>query len=265
MKRLNTSKGISGITSLLMGITTLLFCYSVSAEEYNDWSGQYAGMSLGVMAGKVNPSTTVTKGISYYSQDEDVTKLNSIFSSNFSDNDFSGTLIYGYQWQSERLVYGIEANLIINDYSSSKAVNEEPYASASSLYFNSAIKIKNTFGLSIRPKVGYTFDNVLIDFSAGPTLSKFKYEFSLSDSTNQGTTGDYSDSKWALGVSAGLDFNYKMDNDYALYASYLYSYYPDIVDGSNHLKTSSSTFAEEFKHDASFSSHTVSVGLVKYF
>ncbi len=76
MKRLNTSIGISGITSLLMGITTLLFCYSVSAEEYNDWSGQYAGMSLGVMAGKVNPSTTVTKGISYYSQDEDVTKLN---------------------------------------------------------------------------------------------------------------------------------------------------------------------------------------------
>lgn len=236
----------------------------VQANEPVDWSGQYAGVALGVVAGKVNPDVEATDG--NYFNTENLTDLKRTFSQDFSDNDMSATFIYGYQWQQENWVYGLEANLFVSNLSSKNSETNHEYAHTSNVYYSYSEKVENKFGISIKPKVGYAFDNMLVNFSVGPVLSKFKYKFNFDDTNSSyDITGKNTDSKWALGVATGLDFNYKMDNDYVLYASYLYTYYPDVVDGKSGLDEPNSSWTDEFKHDASFSSHTFSVGLVKYF
>ena len=234
------------------------------ANEPVDWSGQYAGVALGVVAGKVNPTVEATDG--NYFNTNNLSDLKSTFSQDFSDNDVSATFIYGYQWQQENWVYGLETNLFVSNFSSKKGENAHVYENTPTISYGYSERVENKFGISIKPKVGYAFDNMLINFSVGPILSKFKYTFNFNDSNSTtDVSSDYSDSKWALGVTTGLDFNYKLENDYVLYASYMYTYYPDVVDGKSALNATNRTWTDEFKHDASFSSHTVSVGLVKYF
>lgn len=236
----------------------------VQANEPVDWSGQYAGVALGVVAGKVNPTVEATDG--NYFNTNNLSDLKSTFSQHFSDNDVSATFIYGYQWQQENWVYGVETNLFVSNFSSKKGENAHVYENTPTISYGYSERVENKFGISIKPKVGYAFDNMLINFSVGPVLSKFKYKFNFDDTNSSyDITGKHTDSKWALGVATGLDFNYKIDNDYVLYASYLYTYYPDVVDGKSGLDEPNSSWTDEVKHDASFSSHTFSVGLVKYF
>ncbi|GAB4294534.1 MAG: hypothetical protein Kow0083_07570 [Methylophaga sp.] len=232
--------------------------YAEGAGE--NWNGLYGGIAFGGFYGKASPDTTVSDGT--YFNTENISTLNSTFQEEISDKTLSGSALLGYDVQNGNLVYGIEVDLTGMNYSEKHSRNVN-YVIPAANSFSVSTEVESNFALSIRPKIGYSFGDTMVHLAVGPTLSRFKYRFNFSDDATP-AAASFSDEKTELGYSANLGGNHQLGDGWVLRGDYIYTYYPDIVDGSNLLSYPISE-TDVFSHDADFRSHNIRIGLFKRF
>lgn len=255
--RLNYKRILSNFTILSFSATA--GSIALAADSDTSWDGLYGGITIGALYGKADPDTTTTDG-SYF-QTQNINKLNNTFQKEVSGTDASASAILGYLKQSDNFLYGIEADLTVMGFNE-KTSTTTPYISESTLNTTDT-RIKSNFSLAIRPTIGYSFGNTMIQLGAGPVISRFNYKFSFSDGTAD-TSSD--NDKTEVGVSADIGIKHKFDNGLILQGDYIYSHYSNIADKDKLLtRKTGATETDVFSYGSDFKSHNIRIGLVKYF
>ena len=227
-----------------------------------NWAGQYAGATLGVSHGMVDTSA-VQSGTGYFTGD-DAALLNPQGSKDINGTDFNGSLLWGMNVQDGRTVYGIEADVTIANFDEEYTSPRVNYNTSPADSFVINTKVQSDWLISIRPRYGFALDASLFTVSAGPAVTKFQYDFDFSDTWGGGQTATASSSKLALGIAAGLGFEHKLQDDWALKTDYLYYNFPNA--GKAHSSIDNDSYATDgFKHDVSFQLHSIRVGVTKAF
>tara|TARA_R110002012_G_scaffold311108_2_gene520362 strand:- start:48581 stop:49345 length:765 start_codon:yes stop_codon:yes gene_type:complete len=236
----------------------ILFPGIASAEDAT-WSGFYGGLALGGTYGESNPDT-VGESTPYFTSDDPAVQRPYLQKS-LDDLALNGSVLGGYDHQSGQLVYGIEADLSVMDYSASTASGPVRYNSAG-VDFNINSTLETNFAFSIRPKIGYAVGNWMFHAAAGPSIGYFDYDFRYTD-TNAGAANDFSKSTLALGISSGLGSSYKLDNGWVLRGDYVMNYYPKVIDERQSFVRSG--FQGSFDHQVDFQSHNLRFAVIKRF
>tara|TARA_R110000824_G_scaffold118960_14_gene271990 strand:+ start:103735 stop:104610 length:876 start_codon:yes stop_codon:yes gene_type:complete len=249
---------------------SLALTSAASASDVNtdrNWQGFYAGLAFGGAHGAANPdSEAVSSG--YFSTATDLAQLNPGLQQRVDGDSLTGSALIGYDVQDGSLIYGIEADFTLMDYSRSTHAGPTTYISDPVTSFTLDTNVKTDFSFSIRPKLGYAFGNMMFYAAAGPTLSQFKYTTSYLDDNLLGVPVVFSDTKLALGVSLNAGATIRLDDQWSLRSDYVFNYYPNIVDERHSFDVTVGgvgTFTGVINNKSDFRSHNLRFALIRYF
>jgi len=231
-----------------------------SAAEEN-WSGFYGGLALGGTYGQSNPDTAGELGGYFTDDDPEVQKPS--LQKTISGSALTGSVLAGYEHTRGQMVYGIETDISVMDYSETSAAGPITYNSDPTVDFNVRTTVETNFAFSIRPKIGYAVGNWMFHAAAGPSIGYFDYDFRYSDTNAGGANNDFSKSTLALGISSGLGSSYKLDNGWVLRGDYVMNYYPKVIDERQSFVRNG--FRGSFDHQVDFQSHNLRFALIKRF
>ncbi|MGO4998611.1 outer membrane protein [Oceanisphaera sp. W20_SRM_FM3] len=257
--RLNYKNFLSNCA--ILSFTAATSSVALAADLDASWGGLYGGITIGALNGEADPDTTTTDG-SYF-RTQNINKLNNTFQKDVSGSTATASALVGYLKQNNNFLYGIEADLTVMGFNE-KTSTTTGYANGAGEN-NTETSIKSNFSLAIRPTIGYSFGDTMVQFGAGPVISQFDYKFNFSDFSDISTSTDMD--KTTIGVSADIGIKHRFDNDLIIQLDYIYSHYSNIVD-SNSLLTNasgSSTNTDVFSHGSEFESNNIRIGLIKYF
>jgi outer membrane immunogenic protein len=194
-------KAVLLAAALLLGTSAYAFAADaveevVIADAAYDWSGLYVGAQFGYGWGDATTRET--------SEGDDGDPLD------YDVDGFFGGAHLGYNFQSGSVVYGAEADL--------------EYADVEGFW-----DWENTNGLSkrlewqgsLRGRLGYSFDRVLLYGTAGLAFANVKME------VVEGNAVALSDREWTAGWTAGVGAQYALTEKLSLTAEYRYSDYGD--------------------------------------
>nr|WP_303047747.1 outer membrane beta-barrel protein [Thalassospira sp. HF15] len=230
-----------------------------AAEE--NWSGFYGGLALGGTYGQSNPDTV--SELSQYFTGDDPVVMKSRLQRTISGSALSGSVLAGYEHTRGQMVYGIETDISVMDYSETSAVGPVTFNTNTTVDFNVRTTVETNFSFSIRPKIGYAVGNWMFHAAAGPSIGYFDYDFRYSDTNAGGAGNDFSKSTLALGISSGLGSSYKLDNGWVLRGDYVMNYYPKVIDERQSFVRTG--FRGSIDHQVDFESHNVRFALIKRF
>lgn len=225
-----------------------------------EWEGQYAGLTAGLSYGRFDP-TVRTQGTNNYFQDEDHAQVGSEASHQFNDTEAAGSLFWGINRHAGRIVYGIEADASLANYKEQYDSPSIAFITAPAQSFTVSINLKSDWAFSVRPRVGYVKGKSFFYISAGPEMRRFKYDFTYSDKAVNNEFSSISKDKWALGWTAGLGYEHKMQHDWSFRVEYFYSQYTNIIDTKSGLRN----WADGFTHELDFEANIFRIGLSKTF
>lgn len=247
-----------------MFMLAAILSVSVSAAKASDqnisaWEGPYFGAAIGGSYGYARPNTTIRRSTYFVAADK--TQLDPLLDESLGGADIAGSLIWGYNNQRERWVYGVEADLTLFDQEEIYETGNINYVSqpASTFQFSTTLK---SYGIaSVRPRLGYVWDDSLFYVSAGPAVSFIEYDFQFTD-TFQPQSSRTSESGFKIGAAFNVGTEYRLRQDWSLRADYMFTYFPRAVGTQGILETSA---ADGFDHDIDYQNHNLRVGLVKRF
>ncbi|WP_339861441.1 outer membrane protein [Thalassospira alkalitolerans] len=247
---------ISGtMTALSAGMTPAL---ADDAKPGENWQGPYGGLALGGAYSAANPDSSIVLP-SYFSAGDD-TQLNPILQRDIDGWDVTGALLAGYDWQFGNITYGLEGDLSLMDFSESE--NTSGIYDTNGENFTTSTTVETNFAFSLRPKIGYVQDKFQIYAALGPSISRFKTTHRFTDTTAPAKDIRFSDTKTAFGISSSIGAGYLLNDGWVVRGDYVFSYYPDILDGSSNVDAAT---PDDIKYDSAFQSHNIRFALIKRF
>ena len=181
----------------------------VAAPVAFNWTGFYIGVHGGIAGGKFDGSFT-----SFDDGESD------IYSTSTSDNGFGGFggVQVGYNYQfSPNWVAGVEADIAASGL---KAKHEfTDYYDGEQYYSENSETKVDWFG-TIRGRIGYAWDNLLVYGTGGAAYGEVKTSGSYGYYGDQDGSFSISDTKW--GWTAGAGFEYGITKNITLKTEYLY-------------------------------------------
>lgn len=168
-----------------------------------DWSGFYAGVNAGVAW---NNSTVDNQ---YTLNDMPISSL----AHNLDDNQaaFTGGGLLGYNYQIDRAVIGVEADINYLGFSS-ETDYERSHVDPMGATWESTNKLSfegNWFG-TLRGRLGYAMDNVLLYGTGGAAYGhmKVRHDYAGSSDDGRGATvdGSVDTVNWGWTIGAGVEY-----------------------------------------------------------
>lgn len=254
---------LRGFSFALTGVVLLANVPHVQASESEKtefkWDGQYIGAMLGASYGHAQPSSSLRRDTYFLAADK--TQLDPLLDESFGGADVTGSLIWGYNKQKSRWIFGVEGDLSLSDYNETHETGNIAYVTQPGSTFQFSTTIKSHATASLRPRVGYIHNDSLFFASAGPALSVFEFDFDFTE-TFQSRAARSSETAIKLGAALNIGLEHRFRDDWSLRAGYLFTYFPNAVDTTTEL---SGAEADQFKHEIDYQSHTLRIGLVKRF
>lgn len=252
------------VTVLLVGLMAMTAAGrpAFAEDSARGWQGFYAGLALGGAYSAAGPNTAVVLTPGIYFDPTDAAQVNPILQRTVDGTDVTGSVLAGYEFQSGHFLFGIEGDLTLMDFSENQRQGQTVYNSQPTLSFSTETNVETKFMFALRPKIGYTAGNYLFYASAGPSVSRFKTSTFFSDTYVGSGSKVFSDSKLAFGGSTSLGVGYQLGDGWSLRGDYVFTYFPDILDGTDRFSPDN---LDDFKFDADFQSHNLRVALIKHF
>lgn len=256
------------VKQALYGFLGLLAVSSMPSASYAvgtgegpmGWSGYYAGGTLGLAKGDVDLEVSGQNTNNYFNA-IDRAQIMSAGSTAFNPTDFSADIFIGHNWQQGNWVYGIQADLTLARFDESHNTPYTSFTSAPAQSFRMETRVQSDWNAKLLLRLGYAKNDSLYYLSAGPALTKVRYDFEYQDRAVNNEYSRLSTNKLARGWSAGLGMEHKLKDDWAMRADLSYTYFSDAVDKSSNLKN----WADGFRHDVDFGIVNAQIGLVKQF
>lgn len=238
-------------------LTGLLTAPATIAGENADsvWQGGYLGFSLGAEHSDADPTAKV-KSQGYFTGD-DFALVNPRASADIEDSHALGRIFLGLNYQSGQLLYGLEADLSFSDFNEKNDFGPVQYNTAPADSFTVATQVKSDWALNLRARLGYIHRQSLFYVAAGPSLRKFEYDFTFTD-TFQPQLIREDQSKWRVGWTAGAGIEHQFLNDWRLRLEYRYSSYNNVFDSSS---TTLGYSNDGFNHDLDLTSSAITIGI----
>ncbi|RXJ98964.1 hypothetical protein CRV02_12260 [Arcobacter sp. CECT 8989] len=237
----------------------LMLFNSLNADDsYQNWEGKYFAIAYNYNHGKINDKTKIFDG-NYYTGDD-----NALISSkglkDISENIHGATISLGYNKQNESLVYGVELDLSIANYTYENNSGNIRYNTLPGSTFNVNTKIEHDWITNLQAKVGYAHKSSMYYLVAGPSLAKIDYEFIKSD-TAFNIDFKQSNNELKLGWNAGLGIEHKLKNNWAIKIEYLYTNFSNIGKDVKNLSGYTAKYTNEYDYEI----NTFTIGIVKRF
>ncbi|MEZ8603658.1 outer membrane protein [Vibrio splendidus] len=228
------------------------------------WEGFYTGVALGVANNKASSTSALDYSGGYFfdsGSSSDSGQINPLLQKDLDGTDFTGSLILGFDFRENNLIYGIEADFTLSQFSETNSVKSVVYDTAPTHTFDMNQTIETDYQISLRPKIGYVTDQFQVYLSVGPSIAKFKTNNSYEDSLRAGYT-EYSDNETVIGISTSIGAAYMLSDNWAVRGDYVYSNFSDITKGDLDVDSDGDS---DIKYSSDFESHNFRLAIVKYF
>lgn len=169
-----------------------------------DWSGFYAGINAGMLGDNTDVSTGANGSAAWTDSGDDRTSDSTI--------GFTGGGILGYSWQVDQIVLGIETDL---NYGGLSGTGSTSFSDPSAPYRSTDVDYDSSWYGTLRGRMGYAADNLLIYGTAGLAYGGFDTKSYLDGERD-------ASSDWVgIGWTAGAGVEYGIDK-WSLGLEYLY-------------------------------------------
>lgn len=200
----------------------------VSVAPWN-WAGFYVGGTLGAARSKADVTLTTVNGSAALYDPLDVPGLNALGSPEASKTSAILGLRGGYNAQWGAVVAGVEGDISGLSTSKTTTIEGNPFLpSAPSFTQGSAVfgtETKSNWLVTLRPRVGYTFDRVLVYGTLGLAVGKVESSTAYVGFSPDGSGNEYataSASKTKVGLAAGLGCEYALTRNWQVSFDYLH-------------------------------------------
>ncbi len=221
------------VTSLALGVCVALglaFPGTASSQSTNppeqatkpnqanpgyNWKGLYAGANLGLSRGTFQDPVQIAATSALPS---------SSVSYNVSSTSFTGGGQAGYNWQRRRLVYGFEGALNLMNLNGTETLT----TGIGQLIPGDSFAAHSHWGISLRPRVGYTWDKLLVYATGGLAFAGVYAKSNFIAVTNGGATfpaSSGSDTHTLTGGTIGGGVEYAVRGKWRVAGEYRYSGY----------------------------------------
>ena len=213
------------------------------AQADGMWSGFYVGANAGYAWGHADNNLTISDGLGINCHfcaggaGNDAGLVQAAGSPGSDPKGFTGGIQLGYNWQAQNWVYGLEADF--NAFSQKQTVGNSvdlPANTAGSNCFsgvlipcvgNISTSIKTDWLVTVRPRVGYAWNQTLLYATGGLALTRLSFSQSYSDNVNfiafpPGGSVSLSSSATKVGWVVGGGIEHKLAYNWSLKAEYLY-------------------------------------------
>lgn len=171
-----------------------------------DWSGFYAGVNAGALFNDSDVTNKVTGSAGW------INKKTS--SSDNEDAGFTGGGMLGYNWQIDQLVLGIETDFNYGGFNETYKTTYPGLLDSNNKAASNRYSYQSDWFGTLRGRVGYAMDNVLVYGTAGLAYSDLDTKFSFD--------GSKANSNWlGVGWTAGAGIEYGIEK-WSLGLEYLY-------------------------------------------
>ncbi|MBL4615647.1 MAG: porin family protein [Magnetovibrio sp.] len=239
-------------------VTAPVFAQSTLTPSV-DWSGHYIGLALGVTKAVADPTSRVKSNGYFVTTDPG--QVDPQGSQNLKATIFNASLIGGLNRQFGNTVFGLETDIMLANFDEQYSSGNITYITVPGSTFSATTKVESKWIVSLRPRVGYARNSSLFYVSAGPALTRFKYDFTFTD-TNGPESSNIRSHKTKLGWAASMGFEHKLQKGWALKAEYLFTNFSNIVKKSSALVT---VPADGFNNKVDYRTNNIRLGLVKSF
>jgi outer membrane immunogenic protein len=229
-----------------LGVMVLVLAIARTAHAGGNWTGFYVGGNAGYAWGSASGTLAIADGpmaanchfCAVMVGGNDASSAQNAGSPSLNPNGFTGGGQVGFNWQNHNWVYGLE--LDFESFSQNQTVNSGVSLPANSAALTScssggnpvncvgnfSTSVKTDWLLTIRPRIGYAWDQTLIYVTGGLALTKMSLSQSYSDNLNFGNTVGGSVSASASQTKAGWviggGIEQAIANKWSLKAEYLY-------------------------------------------
>ncbi len=180
--------------------------------------------------------------------------------------NFTGGFEAGYNFQSGRWVYGLEADIGAMNHDETRRIQVVYPCCAPTAFFISQ-RVQTGWLTTVRPRLGYASGKALFFISGGLAVTDLKYKGLLTDTFNNAAESkEITPNK--TGWLAGGGLEYKVSRRWSLKGEYYYSDFGQLNATSTNLTVSSPPVAvpaNVFHHESDFQSHIVRFGLNWHF
>jgi outer membrane immunogenic protein len=238
-------------------------CLMISAA-HAQWTGYYVGANGGYAWGQsdVEASTTFSE-TGYFAPDE-VPLVNQAGVGRIATNGFTGGFQGGYNWQSDAWVYGLELDFGLFDTDATRQITEL-YDPAYGGAFTIDQTVQTEWLATVRPRVGYVVENLLIYATGGLAVTQLKNQNEFSDTYGENAHESAYASETQLGWTVGGGAEYLFADDWSIKAEYLYVDFGDISTTGTLTIDEPYTNTNSFNHTADLQSNIVRAGINYHF
>lgn len=199
-----------------------------TARTYS-WGGCYIGANAGGAESGSDFTTAIGTGTHLAPADIALVEEGGIGSAN-SPNFLAGGQA-GCNWQSDTIVYGLEADF---DYfrSTPQLINGTATLADGATSFTVSQTLTTSYLATLRPRLGVAADKNLFYVTGGAAFVKASYTQGYVDAAIPAGTGVATGSKNFVGWTAGAGWEYAWNDHWILRLEYLFASFPGTVGGS---------------------------------
>jgi outer membrane immunogenic protein len=183
----------------------------------HNWSGFYAGLNAGGAFGTSNLSTNFVD-INGTPRSAFQPPVVATDSRALTSSGFTGGGQIGYNYQSGQWVFGIEQSF---EYFGLRGSRTDTGSEGGVASFSILKSVKTDWLLTVRPRVGYAFNNTLIYATGGLAATEVTSVYQFSDTL--GATGVVNSSKAKAGWTVGAGAEQALAANWSVKLEYLYA------------------------------------------
>lgn len=194
-----------------------------SAPSLYNWGGCYVGVNAG--AGVSGSNFTSSVGTGSHLSDTDAALVGGDGTGSNNATGFLGGGQVGCNWQSGRIVYGLEGDL---DYfhSNPQFINDTNTLSDGVTPFTVSQSLRTDFFATVRPRIGIAADRNLAYITGGAAFSRASYTESYADGAAPAGSGTITGSKSLIGWTIGTGWEHAFAEHWTFKLEYLYASFP---------------------------------------
>lgn len=252
---------------VLICVSSTMACSQVIAatnKNQADWSGFYAGMSVGANFSQYDVKSNAHTSASFNAAQ--VSAINNAGDFNIDDNGFLAGIQAGYNWQFNHLLVGLDSDLETLSVNAEKNSGAVVFPGLADRQFVITAYGRNNWLLTLRPRLGLVADDWMFYLTGGLALTYLQGDFIYSrEVTNTGAVGMLASNSINTvkpGYVLGTGLETAVTKNLSLRVEYQYQHF-----GSTKAENKSNLNTElgDFDSSVKFASNIVKVGLNYFF
>ena len=256
------------VKARLTGVVCV-FCLALFAGNSangQDFKGFYIGGSVGGVHGNSDAQTSTVFSSSGYFATTSVPAIATVGAQSPSANGFAGGGQAGYNFQSRRILFGVEADFGGMNISES-ATGTATYPCCAPTAFTITQTVKTSWLFTLRPRVGVAVRRLLVYGTGGMAMTDANYQALFTDTFATAHENGGKDST-LVGWTAGAGAEVKVSRRLSVKGEYLYADFGSETNTSTNLTAFTPPIAfptNVFTHTADLRAHIYRFGFNVHF